>query len=164
MEEIFEDGFGGFHSNKRTPGSVTFKAALGTVMRDVLPRLNVRRRQLFGYTPFGQLADVDEPHGDPSLVHAMMMHEIRSPHLIEEKRFGFDLLSFQVEFGDREFCLITGFRFGAYSDILAGKCIPANSALRQRLFPAYSDRGLRIKHLREYILSESTKLFSHSVM
>ena len=98
--------------------------------------------------------EVASPHGDPLLVHAMMMHETRSETLIEEMRFRFDLLGYQVEFGEKEFCLITGFCFGAYSDILAGKSLEANSALRERLFPKYSDNGVRLKHLQEYILSE----------
>ncbi|KAL4573449.1 hypothetical protein LXL04_020257 [Taraxacum kok-saghyz] len=84
----------------------------------------------------------------------MMMHEIRAETLIEESWFRFDLLGNQVEFGEKEFCLITGFRFGAYSDILAGKYLEANSALRERLFPKYFYKVVRLKHLREYILSK----------
>ncbi|KAL4554545.1 hypothetical protein LXL04_039377 [Taraxacum kok-saghyz] len=87
MDDIFEDGFGGFHSQKRIKAELTFIAAVSTVLREILPRLNVRRRQLFGNTSFGQLAEVASPHGDTLLVHAMMMHETRSETLIEERRF-----------------------------------------------------------------------------
>ncbi|CAI9269943.1 unnamed protein product [Lactuca saligna] len=83
----------------------------------------------------------------------------------------------QLDFGETEYILISGLRFGPYVDLLHDERGQSNSNLRARLFPDITDSRLRPKDLEEYIMSpnylalqdkdtvnpESTKVHNYTV-
>nr|KAJ0216813.1 hypothetical protein LSAT_V11C300108090 [Lactuca sativa] len=93
------------------------------------------------------------PHGDPLLVHMMMLHEVRSQQIFEMGRFLFDIEGIQLDFGETEYILICGLKVGPYVDLLHDGKIQSNSNLRARLFPDIYDARLRLKDLEDLIMS-----------
>nr|KAJ0216287.1 hypothetical protein LSAT_V11C300133690 [Lactuca sativa] len=93
------------------------------------------------------------PHGDPLLVHMMMLHEVRSQQIFEMGRFMFDIQGIQLDFGENEYILICGLKVGPYVDLLHDEKGQLNSQLRARLFPDISDSRLRLKDLEDLIMS-----------
>nr|KAJ0190688.1 hypothetical protein LSAT_V11C800453850 [Lactuca sativa] len=73
------------------------------------------------------------PHGDPLVMHMMMLHEL--------------------DFGETEYILISGLKVGPYVDLLYDKKGQSNSQLRARLFLDISDSRLRLKDLEDLIMS-----------
>ncbi|CAH1442855.1 unnamed protein product [Lactuca virosa] len=93
------------------------------------------------------------PHGDPLLVHKMMLHEVRCQQIFEMGRFLFDVEGIQLGFGETEYILICGLKVGPYVDLLHDEKVQSNSNLRARLFPEISDARLRLKNLEDLIMS-----------
>nr|KAJ0213758.1 hypothetical protein LSAT_V11C400161420 [Lactuca sativa] len=54
------------------------------------------------------------PHGDPLLVHMMMLHKVRCPQIFEMGRFLFDIEGIQLDYGETEYILICGLKVGPY--------------------------------------------------
>nr|KAJ0209699.1 hypothetical protein LSAT_V11C400223900 [Lactuca sativa] len=93
------------------------------------------------------------PHGDPLLVHLMMLHEVRTQEVFEMGRFLFDIEGRHLEFGETEYILIYGLKVGRYVDLLYDEKGGSNSSLRARLFPDISNARLRLKDLEDLIMS-----------
>nr|KAJ0227857.1 hypothetical protein LSAT_V11C100049050 [Lactuca sativa] len=90
------------------------------------------------------------PNGDPMLYHLTMLHEVRDVEVARARRFQFELKCRVVEYGETEFCLISGLRFGSYVDIINTK-VSTSSTLRNRLFPNVRDEDIRLKDLEDYV-------------
>ncbi|KAL4587546.1 hypothetical protein LXL04_000417 [Taraxacum kok-saghyz] len=144
MEEVdlnvLADGFGTEHYNRTFKAELTLKAVIGTVIEDFFPRLTSSQRELFGSGSFGQFLNMPIPNGDPLIIHAMMLQEER------------DKGGLHLEYGDSEFCLITGLKFGLFVNLLAGTKNPKNSLLRSRLFPKQTEKSLRLRDIQNFIL------------
>ena len=115
-----------------------------------------RRIDLFLESPFGILYDpiTRKPlllEGDPSLVHTMMLHEVRSLEMMVAGRFRFNVGGFLLEYGAPEFCLITGLKFGAYEKLVGTPGSGHKSLLRARVFPEKTDKQLRLRDIENYI-------------
>nr|KAJ0190480.1 hypothetical protein LSAT_V11C800428750 [Lactuca sativa] len=93
------------------------------------------------------------PHGDPLLVHLMMLYEVRTQEVFEMGRFLFDIEGRHLQFGETEYILICGLKVGRYVDLLYDEKGRSNSSLRARLFPDISDARLRLKDLEDFIMS-----------
>ena len=121
------------HYNRGIKADLTLKAVIGTVIKECFPRLNSTQRELFARGPFGSFLDMPKPNGDPLLVHTMMLHEVRTQALARVGRFGFSVQGIQFQYGETEFFLITGLKFGPFANLLSGTKNPKNSILRSRL-------------------------------
>nr|KAJ0217307.1 hypothetical protein LSAT_V11C300133390 [Lactuca sativa] len=122
------------------------------MIKKYFPRLTQSQRVLFEASPFGIFLGMHIPHGDPLLVHMMMLHEIRSPQIFEMGRFLFDIQGIQLDFGETEYILICGLKVGPYVDLLYDEKGQSNSQLRARLFPDISDSRLGLKDLEDWIM------------
>ncbi|CAI9296112.1 unnamed protein product [Lactuca saligna] len=80
----------------------------------------------------------------------MMFHDVRDVEVARVGRFQFELQGRVVEYGETEFCLISGLRFGPYVDII-NKKVSTSSTLRNRLFSNVRDEDLWLKDLEDYI-------------
>ncbi|CAI9286148.1 unnamed protein product [Lactuca saligna] len=99
------------------------------------------------------------PNGDPMLYHLMMLHEVRDVEVVRARRFWFELQGRVVEYGEIEFCLISGLRFGPYVDIINTK-VSKSLALRNRLFPNVRDEDLRLNDLENYVKGSAFSMCS----
>nr|KAJ0193139.1 hypothetical protein LSAT_V11C800398020 [Lactuca sativa] len=79
------------------------------------------------------------PHGDPLLVHLMMLHKVRSQQIFEMGRFLFEIQGMHLDFGETIYILICGLRVGPYVDLLHDEKGRSNSNLCARLFPDFSN-------------------------
>nr|KAJ0212431.1 hypothetical protein LSAT_V11C400213580 [Lactuca sativa] len=86
------------------------------------------------------------PNGDLMLCHLMMLHEVRDVVIARAGRFRFELQGRVVGYGETDFCLISGFRFGPYVDVINTKC-NKKYVLRNQLFPIVRDEDLRLTSL-----------------
>ncbi|CAI9296568.1 unnamed protein product [Lactuca saligna] len=84
------------------------------------------------------------------LCHLMMLYEVYDVEVARTGRFRFELQGRVVEYGEIEFCLISGLRFGPYVDIINTK-VNRSSTLRNQLFPNVRDEDLRLKNLEDYV-------------
>nr|KAJ0217152.1 hypothetical protein LSAT_V11C300145120 [Lactuca sativa] len=89
------------------------------------------------------------PHGDPLLVHLMMLHEVKIQEVFEMGRFLFDIEGRHLQFGETEYILICGLKVGRYVDLLYDE----KGRLHARLLPDISDARLRLKDLEDFIMS-----------
>nr|KAJ0192302.1 hypothetical protein LSAT_V11C800449240 [Lactuca sativa] len=103
------------------------------MIKKYFPRLTQSQRVLFEASPFGIFLGMHIPHGDPLLVHIMMLHEL--------------------DFGETEYILICGLKVGPYVDLLYDEKGQSNSQLRARLFLDISDSRLQLKDLEDLIMS-----------
>ena len=118
------------------------KDVVATMIKKYFPRLKLSQRVLFEASPFAIFLGMHIPHGDPLLVHMMMLHEIRSPQIFEMGRFLFDIQGILLDFGETEYILICGLKVGPYVDLLHDEKGRSDSNLRARLFPDISDARL----------------------
>ncbi|KAL4590100.1 hypothetical protein LXL04_003019 [Taraxacum kok-saghyz] len=88
--------------------------------RRFFPRLTSSQRELFGSGPFGQFLNIPILNGDPLIIHAMMLQEECDIGVGQRGRFRFNVQGLHLEYGDSEFCLITGLKFGPFANLLAG--------------------------------------------
>ncbi|CAI9270051.1 unnamed protein product [Lactuca saligna] len=128
----------------------TFRGAFGTVLKKYFTKLNSRRVEVFRETTFRIFIGMPTPNGDPMLYHLTMLHEVRDVEVARARRFQFELKCRVVEYGETEFCLISGLRFGSYVDIINTK-VSTSSTLRNRLFPNVRDEDIRLKDLEDYV-------------
>ncbi|CAI9270052.1 unnamed protein product [Lactuca saligna] len=132
------------------PAECTFRGAFGTVLKKYFTKLNSRRVEVFRETTFRIFIGMPTPNGDPMLYHLTMLHEVRDVEVARARRFQFELKCRVVEYGETEFCLISGLRFGSYVDIINTK-VSTSSTLRNRLFPNVRDEDIRLKDLEDYV-------------
>ena len=59
------------------------KDVVATMIKKYFPRLKLSQRVLFEASPFAIFLGMHIPHGDPLLVHMMMLHEIRCQQVFE---------------------------------------------------------------------------------
>ncbi|CAI9263973.1 unnamed protein product [Lactuca saligna] len=93
------------------------------------------------------------PQGDSLLVHLMMLHDVRCQQVFQMGRFLFYIHGTHLDFGETEYILICGLKFGPYDDLLQDRKSRSNSILRAQLFPYSSDACLRLKDLEDFIMS-----------
>nr|KAJ0189051.1 hypothetical protein LSAT_V11C800427400 [Lactuca sativa] len=122
---------------------LTLKGVVGTIIKDYFLRLTQSQRLLFKASPFGKFLGIHIPHGDPLLVHLMMLYEVKSQQI----------QGMQLDFSEIEYILICGLKVGPYVDLLQDEKGRSNSNLCARLFPDISDARLRLKDLEDYIIS-----------
>ncbi|GJZ80138.1 hypothetical protein Tco_0644975 [Tanacetum coccineum] len=92
--------------------------------------LKPKRYEIFRSTVFGRWLDLRTEDHDNHMIHYLLQHQryVKDPSV--HMPFIFDIGPHTIEFGRREFCLITGFVFGDCSfDHLNG----GESAFRDRL-------------------------------
>nr|KAJ0213996.1 hypothetical protein LSAT_V11C400207290 [Lactuca sativa] len=92
-------------------------------------------------------------HGDPLLVHLMMLHEVRSQQVFEIARFLFEIEGMQLHCGETKYILICGLKVGPYVDLLHDQKGRSNSNLCARFFLDISDARLQLKDLEDYFMS-----------
>nr|KAJ0226188.1 hypothetical protein LSAT_V11C100049020 [Lactuca sativa] len=141
------------HEDLNQKAELTLKGMVGTMIKKYFPRLTQSQRVLFEASPFGIFLGMHIPHGDPLLVHMMMLYEVRSQPIFEMGRFLFDIQGIQLDFDETEYILICGLKVGPYVDLLYDEKGRSNSQLRARLFPDISDSRLRLKDLEDFIMS-----------
>ncbi|GKB70978.1 phospholipase-like protein [Tanacetum coccineum] len=98
--------------------------------------LKPKRYEIFRSTVFGRWLDLRTEDHDNHMIHYLLQHQryVKDPSV--HMPFIFDIGPHTIEFGRREFCLITGFVFGDCSlDHLNG----GESAFRDRVFPNISN-------------------------
>ncbi|GJU87841.1 phospholipase-like protein [Tanacetum coccineum] len=98
--------------------------------------LKPKRYEIFRSTVFGRWLDLRTEDHDNHMIHYLLQHQryVKDPSV--HMPFIFDIGPHTIEFGRREFCLITGFVFGDCSlDHLNG----GESAFHDRVFPNISN-------------------------
>ncbi|GJX18190.1 phospholipase-like protein [Tanacetum coccineum] len=98
--------------------------------------LKPKRYEIFRSTIFGRWLDLRTEDHDNHMIHYLLQHQryVKDPSV--HMPFIFDIGPHTIEFGRREFCLITGFVFGDCSlDHFNG----GESAFRDRVFPNISN-------------------------
>ncbi|GJS22002.1 phospholipase-like protein [Tanacetum coccineum] len=98
--------------------------------------LKPKRYEIFRSTVFGRWLNLRTEDHDNHMIHYLLQHQryVKDPSV--HMPFIFDIGPHTIEFGRREFCLITGFVFGDCSlDHLNG----GESAFRDRVFPNISN-------------------------
>nr|KAJ0190074.1 hypothetical protein LSAT_V11C800453180 [Lactuca sativa] len=144
------------HEDLNQKAELTLKDVVATMIKKYFPRLKLSQRVLFEASPFAIFLGMHIPHGDPLLVHMMMLHEIRSKPIFEMGRFSFDIQGTQLDFGETKYILICGLKVGPYVDLLYDGKGQSNSQLRARLFPDISDSRLWLKDLEDLIMSSNS--------
>lgn len=92
--------------------ALTIKAKLG-IAKEILKKLKSSsdaRLKIFRTTCFGPWLDISTAYGDPLLIHLMLQTQIHPDP--ESTDMWFRVGDYELRFGQKEFCLITGFRFG----------------------------------------------------
>jgi hypothetical protein len=97
-----------------------------------------KRERLFRNTVFGPWLDIRFFDNDCPLMHFVLQHQVKVSNISSDSpplqfKIGDDLL----EFGRKEFCLITGFRFGK---VCKKK---KTNAFRDRVFPEKKTDGIK---------------------
>ncbi|GJW73291.1 phospholipase-like protein [Tanacetum coccineum] len=103
------------------------------------------RYKKFRSTVFGPWLDIRTQEHDNHLINYLLQHQINVKDPSTDIPFIFDIGPNTIEFGRREFCLVTGFLFGDCSlDNLKG----VNSGFRERVFSEKSSvKGLDLNKL-----------------
>nr|GEU87841.1 phospholipase-like protein [Tanacetum cinerariifolium] len=103
------------------------------------------RYKKFRSIVFGSWLDIRTQEHDNHLINYLLQHQRNVKDPSTDIPFIFDIGPNIIEFGRREFCLVTGFIFGDYSlDHLKG----VNSCFRERVFPEKSSvKGLVLNKL-----------------
>ena len=110
--------------------AVRSKVKLLPDIKDILSK-NEKRAALFRNTVFGLWLDIRSCDNDSQLMHYVLQHQVKVSEISSDAppikfKIGDDLL----EFGRKEFCLITGFRFG---EVRISKT--KSHTFRDRVFP-----------------------------
>ncbi|PWA64404.1 phospholipase-like protein [Artemisia annua] len=106
-------------------------------IKEILSK-NEKRERMFRKTVFGPWLDIRFCDNDSRLMHYVLQHQVKVSNISFDSpplqfKFGDDLL----EFGRKEFCLITGFRFG---QVVVSENNP--NAFRDRVFPEKRAKGI----------------------
>lgn len=86
---------------------------------DILPVLKDKPASdiMFRNTCFGRWLDIDMVDRDPLLLHYVFYHEVITGPRREVDGMIFEIESYEIFFGNKEFCLLTNFHFGDYFPI-----------------------------------------------
>ncbi|GJW87590.1 hypothetical protein Tco_0162930 [Tanacetum coccineum] len=118
-------------------------------------RLNEARRSLFRTTCFGPWLDITYVENDDGMIHYVLQKQCYA----DDDSFDLPLIYYvnghSLHFGRRQFCLVTGFKFG-----LLSLCEYANGDIpfRNRLFP--KKIGYAVKIIDVLALIEDEDKFS----
>ena len=94
---------------------------------------NEQRERLFRNTVFGPWLDIPYSDNDSQLMHFVLQHQIKVSKISSQSPpLKFKIGENSLEFGRKEFCLITGFRLGKVCIRLDDDC---SNAFRDRVFP-----------------------------
>lgn len=125
--------------------------------------LTVEQEKLFRETCFGPWLDLRCPDNDPGYVHHLLQLRCDPPVLkktrLEDEELWFRIMpGYSIRFGRREFCLVTGFRFGPNVDM--DRYIPSGVRLMPPTFKqrVFRDLGITIhlKEIEDKVLDRST--------
>lgn len=118
---------------------MAFKSRLTTIkdIRTVLSFDN-GKQVAFRRTPFGPWLDLSMTGHDPLLVNMFLQREVYVTNAEPDELY-FDVYGHSLCFGRREFCIITGLRFGPTSSL---PCLPTQSFV-SRVFPEEDPRSLK---------------------
>ncbi|CAI9281093.1 unnamed protein product [Lactuca saligna] len=131
--------------------ALTIKAKLG-IAKEILKKLKASsdaRLKMFKTTCFGRWLDISTAYGDPLLVHLMLQTQIYPEP--EPTEMWFRVGGYELRFGQMEFCLVTGFRFGH----VPSSSETSKSWFRIRLFsriPSY--QSLKVSDLLQVFRSK----------
>ncbi|GJU35261.1 phospholipase-like protein [Tanacetum coccineum] len=104
------------------------------VATKILGRLTKNQLALFRTTCFGSWLDVQHTGGDPQLTHLILQTQVfHDPPTPDE--MWFDIGGHKIRFSRKEFCLVTGLRFGSDSHILPWVAGMSNNPFKDRMFP-----------------------------
>ena len=104
---------------------------LGNI-KDILSK-NKRREMLFRKTVFGPWLDIPFSTNDSSLMHYVLQHQVKVSNISSDSPpLQFQIGGHLLEFGRKEFCLITGFRFG---QVVVREDNENRFKFRDRVFP-----------------------------
>lgn len=110
------------------------------------------RLQLFRNTCFGRWLDLQCDNRDPSLIHLILQTEFVPEHEVDYLMFS--VAGQQLTFTRRDFCLITGFRFGR-QDWLSNRF---GNPFRDRVFPSRVGHSIKGRDIRYVLESGSDSL------
>ncbi|GJR26210.1 phospholipase-like protein [Tanacetum coccineum] len=103
------------------------------------------RYKKFRSTVFGPWLDIRTQEHDNHLINYLLQHQRNVKDPSTDIPFIFDIGPNTIEFGRREFCLVTGFLFG---DCLLDHLKGVNPCFRERVFPEKSNvKGLDLNKL-----------------
>nr|KAJ0200131.1 hypothetical protein LSAT_V11C600330510 [Lactuca sativa] len=111
------------HDDLEQKVDLTLKCMVDAIIKDYFSRLTQSQLALFEASPFGRFLAI---HGDPLLVHLIMLHEVQSQQVLNREDTGV-----QLDFGETKYILISGLS----------------------LFPDIIDSHLRLRDFEEYIMS-----------
>ena len=110
-----------------------------TEIKEILSK-NEDRERLFRKTVFGPWLDISFWGNDSHLMHYVLQHQVKVSNIpFDSPPLQFKIGNELLEFGRKEFCLITGFRFGQV--ILTEN---RANAFRDRVFPEKQAKGKSI--------------------
>ncbi|GJR03887.1 phospholipase-like protein [Tanacetum coccineum] len=107
--------------------------------------MNPERYKKFRRTVFGPWLDIRTQEHDNHLINYLLQHQRYVKDPSTDTPFVFDIGQHTLEFGRREFCLVTGFRFGKFclDDLSKGR-----SGFRDRVFPGVARvKGIELNKL-----------------
>ena len=112
--------------------NIRSKLFLLTKIRDRLKDRGDNAYNMFKRSVFGPWLDVRTDDHDNHVVNYLLFHQRNVINLTYDSPFLFDFGEHTIEMGRREFCLITGFRFG---DISLRHLNNVKSNFMKRVFP-----------------------------
>lgn len=111
---------------------------------------------LFKKSVFGAWLNIKTEEHDNHMLHFLLLHQRRIENANTKIPFYFDIGHHTLEFGRKEFCLLTGFRFGDVSLKHFEDCV---SSFRARVFPKIAKvKGYDIQHLNNYNQAQKTQI------
>jgi hypothetical protein len=138
---------------------LTLKSQL-TITSHMKARLTQNQERIFRDHCFGPWLDVKAPENDPGYVHYILQYRRNERPGLKHPRAEADELWFRVplmddhfiRFGRREFCLVTGLRFGPnenMADHIPNNVRVKTPAFRERVFPDIVKRSVRVSDLMD---------------
>lgn len=101
---------------------------------------NEQRLTLFRNTVFGPWLDIPDIENDSQLMHFVLQHQVKVPKISSASPpLKFQIGEHSLEFGRKEFCLITGLRLGKVSTRCDAEC---TNAFRDRVFPEKKKKSI----------------------
>ena len=141
-----------------------------SIIRDISNKLTPRQVVLFRDTCFGAWLDIMCSENDPGYIHYILQRRCPRPrvaNLIEEtEELWFRVTpDYAIRFGRREFCLVTGFRFGPktqMTDYISGDVCNKTPGFRDRVFPQFG-KSICIQHVEALFFNKETFVGSQAL-
>ncbi|PWA72531.1 phospholipase-like protein [Artemisia annua] len=106
-------------------------------IKEILSK-NQRKERLFRKTVFGPSLDIMFSDNDCSVMHYVLQHQVKVSNIsFDSPPLQFKIGGHLLEFGRKEFCLITGFRFG---EVVVSEDNPTTFC--DRVFPDKRVKGI----------------------